>query len=91
MSGLPKSERTVLTFFHLLQEAMHSQGGLPAATEEEGGREPQDLLPHEGYRFPASVLHDPLIEKFRYLLLWQIFLPCGSILYNYGRSCYRRE
>jgi hypothetical protein len=48
-SVLSKSERTVL-----LQEAMHSQGCLSAAAEEEGGREPQNLLPHEGYRLPAS-------------------------------------
>uniref|UniRef100_A0A0A9FTM6 Uncharacterized protein n=1 Tax=Arundo donax TaxID=35708 RepID=A0A0A9FTM6_ARUDO len=33
---------------------MHTQGGLSAAAKEEGGREPQDLLPYEGYRLPAS-------------------------------------
>jgi len=42
-------QRIVLKTSCLLQEAMHSQGRFSSSTEEEGGRKPQDLLPHEGY------------------------------------------
>jgi hypothetical protein len=38
----------------LLQETMHTQGCVSPGAEEEGGREPQDLLPHEGHSLPAS-------------------------------------
>ncbi|KAK1277777.1 hypothetical protein QJS04_geneDACA022164 [Acorus gramineus] len=35
------------------QEAMHPEGCVPAGSKEEGGRKPQDLLPHEGHHVPC--------------------------------------
>ena len=44
-------------FTILLQETMHTHGFVSLGAEE-GGRKPQDLLPHEGYSHPTSFPFD---------------------------------